>query len=155
MDQLASCYHGHGFNVGGNIAEDGQEAVKKGLQSLVTGCNNLVEHNDQKICVSASENWNIHWDCGCVGLVQTDPKVSLSTEEEEYKNSNMHQTHSALVGPGIIQVVQDWCQDVQDVTGLENKEEELFVVFTKFPEENEKLLMELDFSLRMGQIGLD
>ena len=32
--------------------------------------------------------------------------------------TNVHETHSSLVGPGIVEVVQDWHQQVQHVAAL-------------------------------------
>ena len=46
MEQLAGRDHGHGLDVGGHVAEDGQEAIEEGLETLVTRGNDLVEDYD-------------------------------------------------------------------------------------------------------------
>lgn len=48
--------------------------------------------------------------------------------------------YPALVRPGVVQVVQDGREDVQDVARFEHEEEELLVVLAKLPEEHQQLL---------------
>ena len=67
----------------------------------------------------------------------------------------MHETHSTLVSPGIVQMMQDGGKDVQNVAGLQHEEEELLVVLAELPEEDEELLMKLDFALWMREICVD
>ena len=45
-----------------------------------------------------------------------------------------------LVGAGVVQVVEDGREDVEDVARLEHEEEELLVVLAKLPEEHQQLL---------------
>ena len=89
-----------------------------------------------------------------IGFIQPDSKISFSTQQQEYEDPNMHQTHSTLVSSGLIQMVQDRRQNVQYVTGFENKEQKLFVVFAKLPKEYQKFLVKLNLSLRIGQVGM-
>ncbi len=35
MNELAGGGHGHGLDIGGHVAQDGQQAVKQGLQPVV------------------------------------------------------------------------------------------------------------------------
>lgn len=49
MDQLASRDHGHGLDVGRDVAQDGQQAVEEGLETLVSGGDDLVEDDDLEI----------------------------------------------------------------------------------------------------------
>ena len=51
-------------------------------------------------------------------------------------------------------MMQDGSQDFQDVARLEDVEEKLFIVLTKLPKEDEKLLVELNFPLGIRQIGM-
>jgi hypothetical protein len=46
VEELASCDHGHGLDVGRHVAEDGQETVEQRLETLVTGGDDLVEDDD-------------------------------------------------------------------------------------------------------------
>ncbi len=46
VEQLASRDHGHGLDVGGHIAKDGQEAIEEGLEALVASGDDLVEDYD-------------------------------------------------------------------------------------------------------------
>ena len=59
----------------------------------------------------------------------------------------MHEPDPALVTARIVQVVQNGRQNVEDVARLENEEQELPVVLTELPEEDQQLLVELDFPL--------
>lgn len=42
-----------------------------------------------------SEDWNIHGYRGGVWLVETHPKVSLSTQQQQDEHSYVHQAHSS------------------------------------------------------------
>ena len=42
--------------------------------------------------------------------------------------------------PGLIEMVQNWNHDVEDVAGLEDKEQELLVVLAKLPKEYQEFL---------------
>ena len=53
MHQLDGGDHGHGLDVGRNVAQDGQQAVEEGLQPLVAGRDDLVEHDDQEVGVGS------------------------------------------------------------------------------------------------------
>ena len=52
-------------------------------------------------------------------------------------------------------MMQDWRENVQDIAGLEDVEQELLVVFTELPEEDQQLLVELDLPLGVWEVGLD
>ena len=52
-------------------------------------------------------------------------------------------------------MMQDWRENVQDIAGLEDVEEELLVVFTELPEEDQQFLVELDLPLGVWEVGLD
>ena len=52
-------------------------------------------------------------------------------------------------------MMQDWRENVQDIAGLEDVEQELFVVLTELPEEDQQLLVELDLPLGVWEVGLD
>ncbi len=41
VNKLAGCRHGHGLDVGGDVAKDGQQAVEEGLQPMVSASDNL------------------------------------------------------------------------------------------------------------------
>ncbi len=43
VDELAGCRHGHGLDVGGDVAQDGQQAVEEGLQPMVSARDNLLK----------------------------------------------------------------------------------------------------------------
>ena len=66
----------------------------------------------------------------------------------------MHQAGFRLVHPGVVDIVEDRDDDLQDVATLENMIEELSVVLTQLPEQNQELLVEMDFLLRSRQICL-
>ena len=57
--------------------------------------------------------------------------------------------------PCVVKVMQDWREDVKHIGALKHKEEELLVVLTKLPEEDEELLVELDLALGVREIRLD
>ena len=94
--------------------------------------------------------------------------------------TNVHEPNSSLVSPGIVEVMQDWHEEIQHVAALEgyssytihlcpacccsgrwrkleffvavvfsllyleHVEEELAVVFTELPKEDQELLVEVD-----------
>ena len=66
----------------------------------------------------------------------------------------MHEPDPALVRPGVVEVVEDGGEDVEDVGGLEDEEEELLVVLAELPEEDEQLLVEGDLPLAVRQVRL-
>ena len=66
----------------------------------------------------------------------------------------MHESDAALVGPGVVEVVEDGGEDVEDVAGLEDEEEELLVVLAELPEEDEELLVEGHLLLAVRQVRL-
>ncbi len=41
VNKLAGSRHGHGLDVGGDVAQDGQQAVEEGLQPVVSARDNL------------------------------------------------------------------------------------------------------------------
>ena len=41
VKELAGGRHGEGLNVGRDVGKDGQQALKQGLQSLVSSCDDL------------------------------------------------------------------------------------------------------------------
>ncbi len=43
VNKLAGCRHGHGLDVGGDVAQDGQQAVEEGLQPVVSARDNLLK----------------------------------------------------------------------------------------------------------------
>ena len=54
MNELAGRRHGHGLDVGGHVAQDGEQAVEEGLQPVVSARDYLIKefHNyveDQEI----------------------------------------------------------------------------------------------------------
>ena len=59
----------------------------------------------------------------------------------------MHESDPALITARIVQVVQNGRQNVEDVARLENEEQELPVVLTELPKEDQQLLVELNFPL--------
>ena len=66
----------------------------------------------------------------------------------------MHESYAALVRPGVVEVVEDGGEDVEDVAGLEDEEEELLVVLAELPEEDEELLVEGHLLLAVRQVRL-
>ena len=66
----------------------------------------------------------------------------------------VHESDPALVGPGVVEVVEDGGEDVEDVGGLEDEEEELLVVLAELPEEDEELLVEGHLPLAVRQVRL-
>ena len=59
----------------------------------------------------------------------------------------MHESDPALITARIVQVVQNGRQNVEDVARLENEEQELPVVLTELPKEDQQLLVKLNFPL--------
>ena len=49
---------------------------------------------DEEVCVRACEYWNVHGNPDAVWFVETDPKVPLSTQQEEDEDTNVHQTNT-------------------------------------------------------------
>ena len=90
--------------------------------------------------MSSREDWNVDGDARRVGLVQPDAEVPLSAEQQQDEDPDVHQPHPALVGPRVVEVVQDRHHDVQHIAGLQHEEEELLVVFAKLPEKYQQLL---------------
>ena len=45
----------------------------------------LMKHNDEKISMRATKDWDVHGNSGCVGLVQAYTKVSLTTQKKQDK----------------------------------------------------------------------
>jgi hypothetical protein len=43
VNKLAGSRHGHGLDVGGDVAQDGQQAVEEGLQPVVSASDNLLK----------------------------------------------------------------------------------------------------------------
>ena len=60
----------------------------------------------------------------------------------------MHESCLGLVHPGIIEIVEDRDDNLQDITALQHVVEELLVVFTQLPEQDQQLLMEVNLLLR-------
>ena len=103
----------------------------------------------------SGKDWNIHWNRGRVGFVETNSKVSFSAQQKQDEDSDVHQSHPALVSSGVVQMMQNRSQNVENIARFENEEEKLFVVLAKLPEEYEQLLMELNLSLGVRKICLD
>lgn len=66
----------------------------------------------------------------------------------------MHEAYSTLVGSSLVQEMQDGRQNVEDVARLEDVEQEFLVVLAELPEEDQELLMEVDFPLGIRQVGV-
>jgi hypothetical protein len=49
--------------------------------------NHLVEHNDEKISMRDTKDWDIHGNSGCVGLVQAHTKASFTTQKKQDKDT--------------------------------------------------------------------
>ncbi len=65
----------------------------------------LVKHDDQEVGVRAREHRDVHGDGGRVGFVQPDAKVPLAAEEEQDEDSDVDESNSTLICPGVIQMV--------------------------------------------------
>lgn len=113
----------------------------------MTSSNDLVENYDQQVSMGSSKDRNVHWNGGCVWLVESDSEIPFSTQQKQDEYTDMNETNSTLVSSGVIQMVQNWSQNIQDFTGLEDKEQETFVVFAELPEENQQLLVKLNLLL--------
>lgn len=66
----------------------------------------------------------------------------------------MHKQLRTLIRSRIIEVVQNRYENFQNIRTFEDVVEELFIVVTEFPEKHQKLLMEMHFFCRVGQIRL-
>ena len=75
VEELARCRHGESLEVGGDVGEDGQQALEQGLEPLVAGGDDLVEHDDDEVGVGAAEHGDVHRHGRRVGLVQADTLV--------------------------------------------------------------------------------
>ena len=95
-----------------------------------------MEHNDEKVSVGAAEDRDVHGDGGRVRLVEPHPEVPLPAQQEEDEDPNVHQAGFGLVHPGVVDIVEDRDDNLQDVTALEDMIEELSVVFAQLPEQN-------------------
>ena len=93
-----------------------------------------MKDQNEKIRMRPCKDWNVHWNCSCVRLVQADAKIPFSTQEKQNKDSDMDQAHFTLVRSGFVQMMQDWCENLQDVTGFQDVKEKFFVVLAKLPE---------------------
>ena len=58
----------------------------------------------------------------------------------------MHESDPGLVCPGVVEVVEDGDQHLQHVGALQNKEQELLVVVAQLPEQDQKLLVEVNLN---------
>ena len=58
--------------------------------------------------------------------------------------TNVHKTDPGVICTRIIQIVENWDNDFQDITTFQNMEHELAVMLAQLPEENEKLLVEVN-----------
>ena len=75
VEELAGCRHGESLEVGGDVGEDGQQALEQGLEPLVAGGDDLVEHDDDEVGVGAAEHRDVHRHGRRVGLVKADTLV--------------------------------------------------------------------------------
>ncbi len=66
----------------------------------------------------------------------------------------MDESHSGAVRPGVIQVVENGHQDLQDIARLQYVVHELFVVVAELPEEDQQLLVEGDALVAVRQVAL-
>ena len=57
----------------------------------------------------------------------------------------MHEPGLGLVHPGVVEVVEDGDHDLQHLAALEDVVEELLVVLAQLPEEDEQLLVEVEY----------
>lgn len=97
------------------------------------------------------ENRNVHWNAENVWLVESHAEVPLSTQQQEDEDADVHEAHEScarthtvccvklehvfiltlcssaltLIGSGFVQVEEDGNQDVQHVTALQHKKQEL------------------------------
>ena len=53
----------------------------------MTRGDDLVEDNYNEICVRSREDWDVNGDGSSVGFVQTNAKVTLSTQQKEDKHT--------------------------------------------------------------------
>lgn len=114
----------------------------------------FVEDHNEEISMRASEDGEIHHSPGCKGFVQTDAEVPFSAQKEEDEDSDVYQSYLRRVISTVIQMVQNGNQDVQHITGLEDKVHELLVVVTHLPEKDQQLLVDLDLLVRVRDVGL-
>ncbi len=115
----------------------------------MTRSDDLVENNDQQISMRSCKYRDVHWNGSCVWLVESYSEIPFSTQQKQYEDTDMNEAHSALISSGVIQMVKNRSQNVQDLTGFQDEEQKSLVVFAKLPEENQQLLMELDLLLRV------
>ena len=79
VQKLASCHHRHGFDVRGDVAQNGEQAIKQWLQSLMASGDDLVKDHDQEVGMGACEDWYVNRHRGGVWLVETNAKVPFAT----------------------------------------------------------------------------
>ena len=58
--------------------------------------------------------------------------------------TNMHNPNPGVICTRIVQIVENWDNDFQDITTFQNMEHKLAVMLTQLPEENKKLLVEMN-----------
>ena len=103
-----------------------------------------MEHNDEKVCMGAAEDRDVHGDGGRVRLVEPHPEVPLAAEQQQDEHAHVHQPGLALIHPRVVEVVQHRDQDLQDVAAFEDVVQELLVMLTQLPEQNQKLLVKMN-----------
>ena len=72
---------------------------------MATG-DDLVEDNDEEVGMTATEDRDVEGESCCVGLVQANSKVPLTTEQKKNENPNVHKSNPGLVCSGVVQIVQ-------------------------------------------------
>ena len=74
--------------------------------------NDLVENNDEQICVGSGEDGDVHGDGRRVGLVQTHPEVALAAQQEQDEDSCEKGMILAKKNPKILSKVIKYREEV-------------------------------------------
>jgi len=51
----------------------------------------FVEYNDQQVRVRSSEDWDVHWNGGCVRFVEADAEIALTAQKQNDEDTDVHQ----------------------------------------------------------------
>ncbi len=63
------------------------------MKSAPCCCDELVENDDQQVCISSRKNRNVDGNFTGIRLVESDTKVAFTTEKQQNEYTDVHQTN--------------------------------------------------------------